>query len=312
MKVTSESDESENEDEDLALLTRKFKRFIKRGKFQKKWNKSQDKNKERDEAPLCFKCNKPGHLKRDCPLLKMNMFKKQNKPTKKKALQATWDESDSSSDEESSEGENAHMCFMAQDVESCSSPNMEDINMEEFLDVFNELYEKYKTLKRKTKNMNQNIENLTETNEKLINEGKILAFEKEELDYKNVELNMTIDHMKYKMKNLEKDIATLKNKSNDLLNTVTKFTKGKEILDKLLSSQRHSLNKHGLGFSKFDDVPYENGFVRATTNEKYVFIVKKHPKWFERKQNKTIEFKKKTNVMWVPKSLLASRDAGGS
>ena len=75
--------------------------------------------------------------------------------------------------------------------------------------------------------MNQNIENLIETNEKLINEGKILAFEKEELDNKNVEVNMSIDHMKYKINNLEKDIATLKIKRNDLLNTVTKFTKGK-------------------------------------------------------------------------------------
>ena len=59
------------------------------------------------EAPLCFKCNKPGHIKRDCPLLKLKTFKKDKKQNKKKALQATWDESDSSSDEEeSSEGEN--------------------------------------------------------------------------------------------------------------------------------------------------------------------------------------------------------------
>ena len=76
------------------------------------------------EVPLCFKCNKLGHIKRDCPLLKLKTFKKDKKQNKKKALQATWDESDSSSDdEESSEGENAHMCFMTQADKLVLSPN---------------------------------------------------------------------------------------------------------------------------------------------------------------------------------------------
>ena len=115
----------------------------------------------------------------------------------------------------------------------------------------------------------------------LVNEGKKLIFEKEELDHKNIELNMSLDHMKYKIKNLEKDIATLKSKSNDLLNTVTKFTKGKENLDLLLSSQKSSLYKHGLGFSPFKDIPYENGFIGATTKERYIFVVKRQnqSKW---------------------------------
>ena len=48
----------------------------------------------------------------------MKTFKNDNKRIKKKALQATWDGSDSSSDEESSpDGKKANMCFMAQEVE---------------------------------------------------------------------------------------------------------------------------------------------------------------------------------------------------
>ena len=67
LKITTNAEDSDNdEDEDLALLTRKFNRFIKRGKFHKKGN--QDKTKE--ETPLCFKCNKPRHMRKDCPLLK--------------------------------------------------------------------------------------------------------------------------------------------------------------------------------------------------------------------------------------------------
>ena len=55
LKTTTDSEDSENEDEDIALLTRKFKRFIKCGNFQKKNSKYQDKI----EPPLYFKCNKP-------------------------------------------------------------------------------------------------------------------------------------------------------------------------------------------------------------------------------------------------------------
>jgi len=59
-KTSSETDESED-DEDIAMITRKFKNFLKKGKFRS--NKVIDTNKV-----LCFGCNKPGHFKKDCPL----------------------------------------------------------------------------------------------------------------------------------------------------------------------------------------------------------------------------------------------------
>ena len=81
------------------------------------------------------------------------------------------------------------------------SSNTEEINTEELLEAFNELYTKYKTLKSKS---NQHINSLTKENEMLVNEREKLIFEKEELDLKNTELNMSLEHMKYKIKNLEK------------------------------------------------------------------------------------------------------------
>ena len=76
LKTTTGSEESENDnDQEIALLTRKFRIFIKNRKFQKK-GRFPEKSKDQDEAPLCFKCNKPRHLKRVCPLLKMNFFLK--------------------------------------------------------------------------------------------------------------------------------------------------------------------------------------------------------------------------------------------
>ena len=58
-------------------------------------------------------------------------FNKFNK--KKKAFQATWDDSDSSSSDEEEATETANICFMAQDdeVQDCA----------ELLEAFNELYE---------------------------------------------------------------------------------------------------------------------------------------------------------------------------
>ena len=64
------------------------------------------------------------------------------------------------------------MCFMAQDDDPCSSL---EIDIEELLDAFNDLYEKYKNLKVKSKNMTLNIDQLNSVNNSLIEEGKKLV-----------------------------------------------------------------------------------------------------------------------------------------
>ena len=75
-------------------------------------------------------------MKKNCPLLKhkvnFNQFKK------KKVLQATWDESDSSSSDEEATKQ-ANICFMAQEDEVC-----EFLNNDELLDAFNELFIEFK------------------------------------------------------------------------------------------------------------------------------------------------------------------------
>ncbi|RVX02270.1 hypothetical protein CK203_028289 [Vitis vinifera] len=69
-----------------------------------------DKEKWEEKGDLiCFKCKKPGHIKYDCPLYKIEA-----KRRIKKAMMATWSESEESSEEEK-EKEVANMCFMAID-----------------------------------------------------------------------------------------------------------------------------------------------------------------------------------------------------
>ena len=178
--------------------------------------------------------------------------------------------------------------------------------MEELINAFNDIYDKYKTLKTSYKLKNKQNEELANTNNQLINEGEKLLNENEELSIKNTELNMDLKHMRIKISNLEKDIKDLKEKSNDLFNTVVKFTKGKENLDLILSSQKPSLYKHGIGFSPFKDKPNKNGFIRASTNENYIFVIKKHNAPRRVQRDRFGRIKTSPTKIWVPKTLLSS------
>src|SRR5436853_5243409 len=61
-KAIENNDDSNNES-DLNLMTRAFRNFLKNGKFS---------NFKDNAEPLYFKCNKPGHVKKDCPQYKSN------------------------------------------------------------------------------------------------------------------------------------------------------------------------------------------------------------------------------------------------
>ncbi|RVW56475.1 hypothetical protein CK203_072489 [Vitis vinifera] len=117
-----EEEKPSDEDDDLALITRKLNKYMRGERFRgrkftsrrdpsKKESSSHgDKEKWEEKRDLtCFKCKKPGHIKYDCPL-----YKSEAKRRMKKAMMATWSESEESSEEEN-EKEVANMCFMAID-----------------------------------------------------------------------------------------------------------------------------------------------------------------------------------------------------
>ncbi|KAH9734859.1 Integrase catalytic domain-containing protein [Citrus sinensis] len=92
LKATKyESDgESESDDEELAMLARRFKNFFKKTSDRRKFRNFKNQ-KEKKEVIICYECKKPGHIRSECPLL--------NK-LKKKAMVATWDDSDEDSSDE--------------------------------------------------------------------------------------------------------------------------------------------------------------------------------------------------------------------
>ncbi|GMI76746.1 hypothetical protein HRI_001343900 [Hibiscus trionum] len=109
-----ENDSSEDEEEEMAMLAKRFTQFMKsnRGrKFMRRRDfKSKNKEEEIDQI-TCYECNKPGHIRSECPQLKKKSFGRKNKL---KAQIATWSDDESSVEEE----EVANLCLMAIDDES--------------------------------------------------------------------------------------------------------------------------------------------------------------------------------------------------
>ncbi|KAH9705479.1 hypothetical protein KPL70_011888 [Citrus sinensis] len=96
-------EESESDDEELAILARMFRKFFK--KIGERRNFKNFKNhREKKEAITCYECKRPGHIRSECPLI--------NK-LKKKAIVATWDDSEEESNNEEGSQELSNLAHMA-------------------------------------------------------------------------------------------------------------------------------------------------------------------------------------------------------
>ncbi|XP_057998226.1 uncharacterized protein LOC131177272 [Hevea brasiliensis] len=173
--ASSDSSNSSSDEDDLAMITRRFKKAFKKGgskykKFLKKYSPKGETSKDQSEIK-CFECNKPGHIKPNCPKLK----KKNSKDKSKKALVAGWMDSDDSSSDNSSDKEVAHICLMALEEDKLESSQQREINtevnnsdslsIEDYEDAFAKLYEEYKVYKKKYSVLNKEIASLRSEND---------------------------------------------------------------------------------------------------------------------------------------------------
>ncbi|KAA3487712.1 zf-CCHC domain-containing protein/UBN2 domain-containing protein [Gossypium australe] len=65
----SESSDDVDEDKEMTMFARRFKRFMKSNKrkwLQKKEGLKLESTKENDSI-ICYECKRPGHIKIDCP-----------------------------------------------------------------------------------------------------------------------------------------------------------------------------------------------------------------------------------------------------
>ena len=125
-----EEDSSDLDEDDMAMLTRKVKKFVKKTKVglrQKHSGKA--KNTDRDQFTGCFKCGKMDHIIKNCPQLKEDqaaespkrLFRKKGGNSSRKqfarAMLAAWgdssDEDEGSEEEEEEEEEEEAVALMA-------------------------------------------------------------------------------------------------------------------------------------------------------------------------------------------------------
>ncbi|MQL76440.1 hypothetical protein Taro_008828 [Colocasia esculenta] len=121
----SESETStDNENDEMAMLTRQFKMFLKfkrRGSgnskpFQKGTNRFDTSNKKSDV--VCYECKKQGHMRGECPELKKKLKRDKFIFKKAKAMLATWSDEDDDEKSQATSGDDEIHYLMARSDDS--------------------------------------------------------------------------------------------------------------------------------------------------------------------------------------------------
>ncbi|GJX23029.1 retrovirus-related pol polyprotein from transposon TNT 1-94 [Tanacetum coccineum] len=229
---------SGSEDEEYAMAVRDFKKFFKRrGRFvrqpqndKKTFQRSRDdKNGKGDRK--CFRCGDPNHLIGECP-----------KPPKDKNQRAFVGGSWSDSGEEDDEKVKDETCLMAQasnEVRSESSYFSDENSSIDDLVLDNE-YDKLCKMSLKIITKNKRLKATRNSLEKELSilKEKVSTLEKN----KGVDLECVKCHMlKIENEKLKEEAIRL-----------TKFEKSTHCLNEMLSNQKPSGEKLGLGFNSFE------------------------------------------------------------
>ena len=202
----SQSEEARQLDEDFAFLTKRFGKFLKNNKARTGTVWGSHKPDSDSTAPRCFRCNATGHMKVDCPLMKMDKQKGKEVAQPARSFQrgmlATFGAEDadelSSSDDEFPNG----TCFMAiedNQVQSLPSDLNDEVTFED--DKFDDVYDAYAHLVTqfniacsKVTVLMQEKENLEDLNEQLKDEAFSEKRRAEELAIKRKELQTIIEN----------------------------------------------------------------------------------------------------------------------
>ncbi|GJR59077.1 zf-CCHC domain-containing protein [Tanacetum coccineum] len=243
LKAKKESSDEEcstsgSEDEEYAMAVRDFKKFFKRrGRFvrqprndKKTFQRSRDdKNGKSDRK--CFRCGDPNHLIGECP-----------KPPKDKNQRAFVGGSWSDSGEEDDEKVKDETCLVAHaSSEVCSessyfsdeNSSIDDLALDNEYDKLCKMSLKIITKNKRLKATRNSLENeLRELKDKL----------------STLEKNKGVDLDCAKCHALKIENEKLKEESTRL----NKFEKSTHCLNEILSSQKPSGDKLGLGFNSFE------------------------------------------------------------
>ncbi|KAH9671187.1 Integrase catalytic domain-containing protein [Citrus sinensis] len=269
-----ESDEeSEMDDEELAMLARRFRKFYKKNNEQRKFRGYKNKK----EPITCYECKKPGHIQPECPLL--------NK-LKKKAIVATWDDSDEETSDEDDQQEMTNLTLMVVGEESCDE--LDEVSVlptyDELHDAFKDLHDELMKIGKKNIYLKKKMIELKNENDSF--SAKITCLE---LENKTLHESITSfensstshEHLASHMNDLKNENEMLKKKSNELNEIVLKFTNGQKMLDNLLNSQKCVFDKSGIGYKpNLKQKFYKSYFVKNTSINNQIGLKKKKNKWY--------------------------------
>ena len=153
LKASKRESNEESEMEELAMLARRFRKFYKKNNEQRKFRGYKNKN-EKKEPITCYECKKPEHIRLECPLL--------NK-LKKKAMVATWDDSDEDSSDEEKSQEVSNLTLMALGDDNDLN-EVSDSAYDELYDAFKEMHDELMKIGKKNACLKKKL--LESTNEK--------------------------------------------------------------------------------------------------------------------------------------------------
>ncbi|KAK2454205.1 gag-protease polyprotein [Trifolium repens] len=263
LKVDSKKNEEEDdpeEDENFIHLVKRLCEFFinndNNSNLVKKMNFF-DKNDASTSTQniTCYECGKQGHIKTDCPkLAKKRSFKRRNGSKPKKAYIA-WDDNEVSSSSDSESERYANLALMAlhnsddENEEVSSKSSSCDNNYQSAIyELLNECKILYKTVSTQKKKI-QSLEEKIDTMEMNFEVEKQSFLEKEKQNFE-VEKQSFLE--KEKQNFTCKECNSLSFQIVQLKRVIEIYEKGQVGLDNILSQQRYSNDKSGLGYSKFD------------------------------------------------------------
>ncbi|GJU24367.1 zf-CCHC domain-containing protein [Tanacetum coccineum] len=261
-----DSSTSDSEDEEYAMAVRDFKKFFKRrGRFvrqpheeRKSFQRNKDDKNGKGERK-CFKCGDPNHFIGECP--------KQSKYQNQKAfVGGSWSDSDED-EEEKTKDEKCLMAKASNEVLSETEYFSDDQSSLDENDLDNEYSRLCKIgLKVMAKNKTLKQAKIKLENEALELKDKLSRLEKgKEV---NEECKLCQD-LKFENEKLRKEISRL-----------NQFNDSSHSLKKIISSQKPSGDKSGLGFNFTKGSPSETkqvNFVRAQEVESKEKLIESNP-----------------------------------
>ncbi|GJR41092.1 zf-CCHC domain-containing protein [Tanacetum coccineum] len=267
-KESSDEDSStfDSEDEEYAMAVINFKKFFKRqGRFVKQpyeerrsFQRNKDDNNKTSERK-CFKCGDPNHLIRECP----KQLKYQNQ---RAFVGGAWSDSDDDEEEKTKD----EKCLMAKDSNEVLSETEYFSDNQSSLDE-NDIDNEYSRLcklglKVMAKNKTLKQAKIKLENEVLELKDKLSRLEKGKEVIEECKL---CHELKFENEELRKEISRL-----------NQFNDSSHSLKKIISSQKPSGDKTGLGFNFTKGSPSETKqvkFVRAQEVESKEKLMESNP-----------------------------------